>query len=142
MLKVAVIIFIIMLGYNVVFSVMAIIVPEFTMSNMLNAAAGKTLDNIQDAGYLKALKVAVISGGLFSLSGAIAGFFVLFVGFRKAQRWAWWALFISGIVGWVGGAILPISIGDKVYVPIFIIGVAIFLMGILLPIKSFFVKTT
>jgi len=39
-------------------------------------------------------------------------------------------------VALVGRGILPISIGDKVYSLIFIIGVVIFLVGIFLPVRN------
>jgi len=140
MLRVAVIILAIIFCYSAVISLMDLIIPRVTMGSILKAVTGETLDSVQNTGYLKALKIAVISGGVFSLSGTIASFFILFAGFRKAQRWAWWALLVGGCVGGIGGGILPISIGDKVYSLIFIIGVVILLIGIFLPIKEFFAK--
>ena len=77
-----------------------------------------------------------MSSAVFAVSGTIVSFFILFTGFRKAQRWAWWALLIGGCVSGIGGGILPISIGDKVYSLIFIIGVVIFLVGIFLPVRN------
>ena len=139
MLRVAVIILAIIFGYSAVISLMDLIIPRVAMGSMLNALTGETLDNIP-ASYLKAIKLGVTSSGVFALSGTIVSFFILFTGFRKAQRWAWWALLIGGCVSGIGGGILPISTGDKVYSLIFIIGVVILLVGIFLPIKEFFAK--
>ena len=140
MLKIAVIILAIIFGYSAVISLMDLIIPRVAMGSILKAVTGETLDSVQNAGYLKAIKLGVTSSGVFALSGTIVSFFILFTGFRKAQRWAWWALLIGGCVSGIGGGIIPISIGDKVYSLIFIIGVAIFLVGIFLPIKEFFAK--
>ena len=140
MLRVAVIILAIMFGYSAVISLMDLIIPRVAMGSILKAVTGETLDSVQNAGYLKAIKLGVTSSGVFALSGTIVSFFILFTGFRKAQRWAWWALLIGGCVSGIGGGILPISIGDKVYSLIFIIGVVIFLIGIFLPVKVFFAK--
>jgi len=140
MLKVAVIILVIVFGYSAVISLMGLIIPRVAMGSILKAVTGETLDNVQNTAYLKAIKVSVMSSAVFAVSGTIVSFFILFTGFRKAQRWAWWALLIGGCVSGIGGGILPISIGDKVYSLIFIIGVVIFLVGIFLPIKEFFGK--
>jgi hypothetical protein len=139
MLKVAVIILVIIFGYSFVVSLMDIIAPKLAMGSMLNALTGETLDNVP-ANYLKAIKISTMSSGICALSGSIVSLFVLFVSFRKAQKWAWWALLIGGCVTGIGGMILPISIGDKMYSLIYIIGVVIFLVGIFLPIKAFFTK--
>jgi len=140
MLKVAVIILIVMLAYGGIYSLMGIIVPKVVMRSALMAITGKTLAEARDAGYLGALSGERRSCGLYALTTTIAGFFILFVGFRKAQRWAWWSFLIVGGIAWLWWLIFGIAIGDKVQIPLAAIGMVIFLVGLLLPIKAFFGK--
>jgi hypothetical protein len=142
MLKVAVVILTVMLAYAAIYSLMALIVPKVTLKSSIQASIGKTIDDVQNDGYLKAFTPIMRHLGGVSLSQLIASFFILFIGFQKAQRWAWFAILIIGCVGWGIGLIINIVIGDMTHITLHIIGVVMFLVGILLPIKSFFLKTT
>lgn len=138
MLKVAVVILIVMLAYAAVYSLMNLVVPEVMMKSSLEAMTAKPPG---DAGeYLKPLTVGQRNVGVHALATTIAGFFVLFAGFRKAQKWAWWSFLVVGGIAWVGGLIISIAIGDTMNMIFLIIGTVLCLVGILLPIKSFFAK--
>ena len=140
MLKVAVVILVIMLAYGGVYALMSIIVPKATMGSTFKARTGKALDSVQDADYLGVLVGIHRQLGLYALTTTISGFFVLFAAFRKAQKWAWWCFLVVGGIAWLWGMISAIVIGDKVNMPLQIIGMVIFLVGILIPIKVFFAK--
>jgi len=140
MLKVAVIILIIMLAYGGIYSLMSIIVPKVMMKSAFAATTGKTLDNARDDGYMKALTGGRRNHGLYALTTTIAGFFVLFAGFRKAQKWAWWAFLVVGGIAWLWSLVYAIIIVDKVAIPFTAIGMVMFLVGLLIPIKAFFGK--
>ena len=140
MLKVAVVILTVMLAYAAIYSLMALIVPKVILKSSIQATIGKTLEDAQDDGYLRVLTFIMINLGGISLSQLIASFFILFLGFRKAQIWAWLALLIIGCVGWGVGLIINIVSGDMTNMTLHIIGVVIFLIGIFLPVKEFFVK--
>ena len=140
MLKAAVVILVIMLAYGGVYSLMSIIAPKLMMKSALEAATGKTVDDAKDAGYLKPLKSGQRNGGVFALTTTIAGFFVLFAGFRKAQKWAWWSFLVVGGIAWLWSLILAIVIGDKMGIPFMAIGMVIFLVGLLIPVKAVFGK--
>lgn len=140
MLKVAVIILIVMLAYSGIYSLMSIFAPTVIIKGALTAITGKTLDNARDDGYLKALKGGQRNHGLYALTTTIAGFFVLFAGFRKAQQWAWWSFLVVGGIAWLWGLVCSIVIVDTVNIIFMIIGMVIFLVGLLIPIKAFFGK--
>ena len=141
MLRVAVVILVIMLAYGGIFSLMNIIVPKAIMGSVLKATTGKTPDNAQDDGYAEALKFGQRNGGLFGLVTSISGFFILFAAFRKAQKWAWWAFLIVASIIWLWALVYQgIVIGDKMNIPFAAIGIVLFLVGILIPIKAFFGK--
>ena len=138
MLKVAVIILVIMLAYAAVYSVIALIAPKTVMASAFKAMTAKTLDDAQTDGYLKPLMTGQRNTGVFALATTISGFFVLFAGFQKAQKWAWWAFLVVGGVAWLGGLIICIAIGDTVNMILQLVGIVLLLLGVLLPIKAFF----
>jgi hypothetical protein len=140
MLKVAVVILIVMLAYAAVYSLMALIVPKVVLKSTIQASIEKTIDQAQNDGYLRALTVIMRHLGGLALAVVIAGFFILIVGFRKAQKWAWWALLIVCGIGWLIGVIINIATGDTTNMILHIIGLVIFLVAMLLPIKEFFAK--
>jgi hypothetical protein len=138
MLKLAIFILTIMLIYAGIYSVMSIIRPELIVGSTVEGATGKTLENAENDGYLKAFLVLSKDAGLFGLAAVISGFFILFSGFRKARKWAWLAFLLAGGIAWLGGLILTISIADRLNILIRSIGTAISVLGLLIPIKVFF----
>lgn len=140
MLKVATIILVIMLAYAGIYSIMSLIAPKVMIGSAFQAVTGETLESVQNAGYLKALLRGQRNMGLFALTTVISGFFVLFAGFRKAEKWAWWAFLVVGGLTWLWGLINAIIIVDKVNLPMQLVGIVIFLVGLLIPIKVFFAR--
>jgi hypothetical protein len=140
MLKVAVVILIIMLAYSGIYSLINVFAPKVLMKSSFKAITGQALDSVTDAGYLKALSGSHRYMGVYSIATVISGFFVLFAGFRKAQKWAWWAFLVVGGIMWLWGlinAIIFVDVGNLIG---HIIGLILLLVGILIPIKVFFVK--
>lgn len=140
MLKGAVIILIVMLVYAGVYSLASIIAPKAMVRSTFTAITGKALDSIQDADYLKALSERQRNVGLYALTTVIAGFFFLFVGFQKSQKWAWYGFLVVGGIAWLWGLIYSLVIGDRLNSLLMAIGIVIFLVGLLIPIKVFFGK--
>jgi hypothetical protein len=140
MLKAAVVILAIGTIYAGIYSVMTLAAPRMMEQSTFEAITGKALDSVQDAGYLKALLHEMRSVGLYALTAVIFSFFILFAGFRKAQRWAWWAFLIGGGLAWLWGLIDGIAIGNRLHIPLQAIGIVLFLVGMLIPIKAFFGK--
>ena len=142
MLKIGVVILTILLIYSGVYVLMAIFTPKIVVKGTFKTIAGKELDSVQDAGYLKVLLDRQRSLGVFALTSVISCFFILFVGFRKAQKWAWWAfLFVSGI-GYLWGLIHNIVNADTLNIVLMVVGMVILLLGLLIPVKAFFSRTT
>ena len=140
-MKLSVFILTIMLIYAGAYSVISIIRPETIVASTVKGATGKTLVDAQNDGYLKGFLVLSKDAGIFGLSTVICGFFILFSGFRKAQKWSWLAFLFGGGVAWIGGLVLAISIGDGLNILIRAVGAAISAIGLLIPIKIFFGKT-
>ncbi|MFC1715359.1 hypothetical protein ACFL6S_16950 [Candidatus Poribacteria bacterium] len=141
MLKVAVTILIIMLAYATVYSVLGIIAPKVLLKSGVKAAIGKTLEDASADGYLKSLTGLQRGMNVFSLATVLSGFFVLFAAFKKAQKWAWFSFLVVGGIAWLGGLIISISVGDTMNLIMQLIGTVLLVLGLLLPIKSFFGQT-
>jgi hypothetical protein len=119
---------------------MAIFTPKLVTRGTFKNITGKELDSVQDAGYLSVLLDRQRSLGMFALTSLISGFFILFVGFRKAQKWAWWALLFVFGIGYLWGLIHNIVNVDTLNITLMAIGMVLLLIGLLLPVKDFFAK--
>lgn len=140
MLKVAVVVLIIMLAYGGIYSLINVFAPKVLMKSSFKAITGEALDSVTDAGYLKALSGSHRYMGVYSLATVICGFFVLFGAFQKAQKWAWWSFLVVSSIMWLWGLINAIVFVDAGNLIGHIIGLILFLVGILIPVKVFFVK--
>ena len=139
MLKVAVVIAIIGTAYAGIYSLMCITIPKAMLGSTVKAVTGKDLDSI-DEGSLKALLGRQRNIGLYALVAVICFFFILIVGFRKAEKWAWWAFLIGGGIAWLWGVIYALAIGNKLHILLQAIGIVVFIVAVLLPVKVFFAK--
>ena len=137
MLKVAVVILVVMLAYACVYSLLGLIVPKVLLGSSLKAS-GKSVEQAEKDGYLGIIATGQRNVGVFAMASVISGVFVLFAAFRKAQRWAWWAFLAIGGIAWVGGLLITIGIGDTTNMILHLVGLVVFLVGLLLPVKEFF----
>lgn len=60
--------------------------------------------------------------------------------YRKAQRWSWYTALFAGILGWGSGASLQITIGSPSGIALTVIGIALFLIALLIPAKAILSK--
>jgi hypothetical protein len=65
----------------------------------------------------------------------LALFFIVFTGVQKGQKWSWWCSLIVGLIVWGYGVYIQTSEGDW-------LNMILLLVGVLLPIRSFFGKKT
>ena len=80
-------------------------------------------------------------GGLYLLVFGLSGCFIVLIPYRRGEKWAWYQqLLITGltlfgqfIIIYINSAILP-----AYFLPVTIILIIIWLVGLLLPIKEFF----
>ena len=142
MLKIAIIILLIMLVFGGVYSLMLIFVPKMVLSSGFESTTGEKLADIQNASYLKVMVSEMMHMGALGLAATISCIFILFTAFRKAEKWAWWAVLITGVIAWGYGFIENIITGDMLNSVMHLIGLVIFLVGVLLPVKAFFAKKT
>ena len=140
MLKTATVVLFIAMLFAALYSLAIIVSPQTFANSTLEARAETKLENIQDQGAAETLIVEMRHLGVFALTTSIAMFFVLLTGFKKGQKWAWWAFLFVGGIAWIYGLVLQISEGDMMNLIGHVIGTGLWLIGILLPIKAFFPK--
>jgi len=140
MLKTSTTVLFIGMLFAALYSLAIIVSPQTFANSTLEARAETKLENIQDQGAAEAIVVQTRHMGVFALTTSIAMFFVLFTGFKKGQKWAWWAFLFVGGIAWLYGLVMQISEGDMMNLVWHVIGTALWLIGILLPIKAFFPK--
>jgi hypothetical protein len=140
MLKTATSVLLIGMLFAALYSLAIIVSPQTFANSTLEARAETKLENIQDRGAAETLIVETRHMGVFALTTSIAMFFVLFTGFKKGQKWAWWAFLFVGGIAWLYGLVMQIGEGDMMNLVGHVIGTALWLIGILLPIKAFFPK--
>jgi hypothetical protein len=140
MLKTASAILLVGLLFGTAYTLVIIVSPQTVANSTLQARADMSLENVQDKGAAETIVTYARHMGVFGLTTNIAMFFVLFVGFKKAQKWAWWAFLFTGGIAWIFGLVTQIGEGDKMNMIGHVIGIGLWLIGILLPIKAFFAK--
>ena len=140
MLKTATAFLFIGMLFAALYSLVLVVSPQTIANSTLEARADTSLESLQDKGAGETILVYTRHTGIFGLSSSIAMFFVLFSGFKKGQKWAWWAFLFVGGIAWIYGLILQISEGDMMNLIGHMIGVGLWLIGILLPLKTFFPK--
>ena len=140
MIKVGTVIIFILLVLSAAYSIVDIVEPRIVLEGDFQAVAGKSFEDSLEPGALKVSLLHLRHLMVFSLTTAIACFFILLAGFRKAERWAWWALLIVGGIAWGYGTIVNIVIGNMFDFTVFLVGLVIFFVGLFLPIKAFFRK--
>jgi hypothetical protein len=140
MLKTSTTVLFIAMLFAVLYSLAIVVSPQTFANSTLEARAETKLENIQDTGAAETLIVETRHMGVFALTTSIAMFFVLLVGFKKGQKWAWWAFLFVGGIAWLYGLVMQIMEGDMMNLIGHVIGTVLWLIGILLPIKVFFPK--
>ena len=140
MLKTASIFILIGLLFGTIYTLVVVVSPQTVANSTLEARADSNLGYIQDKGAAETILIYARHMGVFGLTTNIAMFFVFFMAFKKAQKWAWWAFLLTGGTAWLFGLVTQIGEGDMMNLIGHVIGLGLWLIGILLPIKVFFPK--
>ena len=140
MLKTATTILIVLMIFAGLYGVLLVVSPETVANSTLEARSGKTLELLEDQDAAETIIVQTRHLGVFALTTSIAVFFILLTGYKKGERWAWWAFVVVGGISWGYGLIIQILEKDMMNLILHLVGITLLLVGILLPIKAFFPK--
>ena len=140
MLKIATVLLVTMLVFAGLYGLLVTFAPGFIAGSTIEARAGKTMEEITDSDCAEALIVQTRHLGVMAIGVVLAMFFVVFTGFQKGEKWAWWCSLLAGLVVWGYGLSIQASEGDMLNVILHLIGIALLAAGVLLPIRTFFAK--
>lgn len=140
MLKTATVILIVLMIFAGLYSILLIVSPETVASSTLEARSGKTFELIEDQDAAETIIVQTRHLGVFALATTVAVFFILLSAYRKGEKWAWWAIFVVGLISWGYGLIMQIIEKDMMNLILHLVGIILLLVGVLLPLKTFFPK--
>ena len=126
--------------FSSLYSILLIVSPQTIAGSTLEARSGMTLESIENKEVSDTIVIQTRHLGIMALTTCIAMFFILFIGFKKGEQWAWWSFLIVGIITWGYGLIMQISEGDMLNMILHSIGFILLLIGVLLPVKVFFAK--
>jgi hypothetical protein len=80
--------------------------------------------------------------GVASFAVSIAAIFILLGGFRKAQRWAWWALLVTGVIVVGFATVVNYMIANRFDFATHVVVLVWLLAGLLIPLQVFFARKT
>lgn len=138
MVKVSTVIIAVLLALSVVWSVMILVSPTMVLEGDSQAVAGKSYQDLMAPGAVAVALLYVRHMQVFALAAVIGGAFILFAAYRKGEKWAWWAMLTINVVVWGFGTAINLVISNYTdFIP-FAVGLAVNLVALGIPIKSFF----
>jgi hypothetical protein len=140
MVKVSTIILAVLLALLAGHAVFVLILPTEVLEGDFQAMTGGSYQGVLGPGGVQVSLVHIRHMEVNGITAAVAAFFILFAGFRKTQKWAWWAMLVSGLIALGFGTVLNIVIGNMFDFTIFLVGLVVYLAALFLPIKEFFAR--
>lgn len=140
MLKAGTIVLLVLFILAAAYSILDIVVPTFTLEGDFQAVTGKSFEGVVEPGPLFISVLYLRHLAVTSLATSIAAIFILLAGFAKAQRWAWWALLVTGgiVVGFA--TVVNFVISNWFDFTTHLVALVWLLVGLLIPVKVFFGK--
>lgn len=141
-LQISFVILLIMMILAFVYALMATITPQIIVMRSFQGYVGTSWaefvgSNPPVSGYIMILER--MAGGL-GLAVTLGGFLVLFTAFRKAEKWAWFYVLITGVIAWVNNLVANLAFRNAMTTWIIVIGLVLLTLGLVIPSKKFFCK--
>jgi hypothetical protein len=140
MLKAGTIVLLVLFIVSAAWSIVDIVVPSFTLEGDFQAVTGESYDGVLAGGPLFIAKLYLRHMGVTAFAVSIAAVFILLGAFRKAERWAWWALLATGVIVLGFGTAVNLAIANWFDFVTHAVVLAWLLAGLLIPVKVFFGK--
>ena len=140
MVKISTVILIVLFALAAGYSFVSIVVPTFVLEEDFRAITGKSYQDVLPPEAVRVSVSHIRHMEVFGLTTTIAGFFILFSGFRKGEKWAWWAMLVVGIIAWGYGAVINVLNGNTFDSAVFLVGLVVFLVALFLPVKKFMAR--
>jgi hypothetical protein len=125
-----------------VYALMAVGYPDFFIKRSCPGYTGQAWGEIAaaspgTAAYIKAFERQV---GGFGLAATIGTLFVLFCGFKKGEKWAWFYVLIASACGWLVNIIFHIFSKSPLGLAMNLVGLGVLFLALIITAKDFFGK--
>jgi hypothetical protein len=142
MLKAGTIILLALFILTAGYAILDVVAPQITLEGDFQAVTGKSFEGVLEPGPLFIAKLYLRHMAVASFAVATAAIFILLGAFRKAQRWAWWALLVAGGIVLVFAIVVNFLIANWFDFTTHVAVLVWLLVGLLIPVKVFFAKKT
>ncbi len=140
MVKVGTIILLVLFVLTALYSLVDVIAPRITLEGDFQAITGRSFEGVLEGGSLFVPMLYLRHLGVASLAISIAAAFILLAGFSKTQRWAWWALLVTGGLVLGFGTVVNLMIANWFDFATHLVALVWLLAGLLIPVRVFFTK--
>ncbi|HUU26513.1 MAG TPA: hypothetical protein VM123_01760 [archaeon] len=141
MVKVSTMILFVLFVLSAGYEIAIFAVPTMMLEGDFQAITGKSYREILSP---EAIRVSVSHTRhmmVIGITQKVAAFFILFAGFRKAERWAWWAMLVVGGIACVYGAVVNVLNGNTFDSAVHLVALVVLVVALLLPVKKFLAKS-
>lgn len=138
--EISYVILLIMLIIALIYAAVTAIQPEFLVSRSFPLFTGLVWADFLNSNPDLAKYMLILermAGGL-GLAVSIGGLFVLITSYKKVVRWAWYYILVVGLIGWGNNLIANILFKNTLIIIIIVIGLALIITGLMIPVKEFF----
>jgi hypothetical protein len=142
MVRVSTIILFVLFVLSAGYEIAIFAVPTMMLEGDFQAITGKSYKEILPP---EAIRVSVSHTRhmmVINITLKVAAFFILFAGFRKAERWAWWAMLVVGGITCVYGAVINMLNGNILDSVVFLVALVVLLVALFLPIRKFMARSS
>jgi len=129
-------IYIAVIGLLLIFLTKTMFIPDFT-----SFTAQSWSDFI--ASSPKPVELFIMVVRVLGAMTLVAGLFVALMAwksYRKAEKWSWYTLLVTGIIGWGSSLTYYIAVGNLMGLVMVYVGIVLFVIGIALPAKAILCK--
>ena len=140
--KISFVILLIMMILALVYAFITLFMPQVIVARSFQGFTGQSFaeyaaSNPTIAGYILVLER--MAGGV-GLALVLGGLIVLMTAFKKAEKWAWFFVLVTALIGWVNNLIANIAFKNSMTITIIVVGLILLAIGLLIPVKDFFGK--
>jgi len=125
-------IYVVVLGLLLIFLTKTMFVPDFTVFTAQSWSDFVTSNP-------KPAELFIIAERLLGAMVLMTGLFTVLIAWKsysKAEKWSWYTLLVTGIIGWGSWLTYLMAIGCLMFIVLAVVGIVLFVIGIALPAKA------
>ncbi|MCX7030345.1 MAG: hypothetical protein NTU62_09525 [Spirochaetes bacterium] len=142
MVRVSTIILAVLLVLLASYEIVVLFVPTMVLEGDFKAMTGKSYQEVLGPDAVRVSLMQIRYMAVIEMTAIASGFFILFAGFRREEKWAWFAMLILGAAGCGFGTVQNLVVGNMSDFTIFLVSLVAFMVALFLPIRRFFAKRT